>query len=110
MRVPRMRAIDEPPLHPEASSQVPPFRACGSPRGIRLCSEKGAAVVVRDGRGARSSRVVRDAGPGERILSETQVLRLLACIPTERNQVLLRLLHVAGLRVSEIAELRWRDL
>lgn len=46
----------------------------------------------------------------ERILSETQVLRLLALEPNHRNQVLLRLLYVAGLRVSEIAELKWRDL
>jgi len=46
----------------------------------------------------------------ERILSETQVHRLLAFEPNHRNQVLLRLLYVAGLRVSELAELKWRDL
>ena len=36
--------------------------------------------------------------------------RLLALEPERRNQVLLRLLYVAGLRVSEIAALKWRDL
>jgi integrase/recombinase XerD len=46
----------------------------------------------------------------ERILSETQVHRLLALEPNHRNQVLLRLLYVAGLRVSELAALEWRDL
>jgi integrase/recombinase XerD len=46
----------------------------------------------------------------ERILSETQVQRLLALEPNHRNQVLLRLLYVAGLRVSELAALEWRDL
>ncbi|MBV9543865.1 MAG: tyrosine-type recombinase/integrase [Chloroflexi bacterium] len=46
----------------------------------------------------------------ERILSETQVHRLLALEPNHRNQVLLRLLYVAGLRVSELAALKWRDL
>jgi integrase/recombinase XerD len=46
----------------------------------------------------------------ERILSETQVHRLLALEPDHRNRVLLRLLYVAGLRVSELAALTWRDL
>jgi integrase/recombinase XerD len=46
----------------------------------------------------------------ERILTEADIVRLLALEPDRRNQVLLRLLYVAGLRVSEIAELKWRDL
>jgi len=46
----------------------------------------------------------------ERILSETQVHRLLTLEPSQRNQVLLRLLYAGGLRVSELAALRWRDL
>jgi integrase/recombinase XerD len=46
----------------------------------------------------------------ERILTEPDVHRLLALEPSRRNQVLLRLLYIAGLRVSEIAELKWRDL
>ena len=35
---------------------------------------------------------------------------MLALEPSRRNQVLLRLLYIAGLRVSEIAALTWRDL
>lgn len=46
----------------------------------------------------------------ERILTESDVLRLLALEPDRRNQVLLRLLYIAGLRVSEISDLKWRDL
>jgi integrase/recombinase XerD len=46
----------------------------------------------------------------ERILTEADVHRMLALEPDRRNQVLLRLLYIAGLRVSEIAELKWRDL
>jgi integrase/recombinase XerD len=46
----------------------------------------------------------------ERILTEPDVRRMLALEPGRRNQVLLRLLYIAGLRVSEIAELKWRDL
>jgi integrase/recombinase XerD len=46
----------------------------------------------------------------ERILTETDVHRLLALEPNRRNQLLLRLLYIAGVRVSEIAALTWRDL
>ena len=46
----------------------------------------------------------------ERILTEPYVIRMLALEPNRRNQVLLRLTYIAGLRVSEIAALTWRDL
>ena len=46
----------------------------------------------------------------ERILSEPDIVCMLALEPNRRNQVLLRLLHIAGLRVSEIAALSWRQL
>jgi integrase/recombinase XerD len=46
----------------------------------------------------------------ERILTETDVHRMLALEPDRRNQLLLRLLYIAGVRVSEIAALTWRDL
>ena len=46
----------------------------------------------------------------ERILTEPDIVRMLALEPDRRNQVLLRLTYIAGLRVSEIAALTWRDL
>lgn len=45
----------------------------------------------------------------ERILSESDVHRLLALEPHPRNRVLLRLIYAAGLRVSEVVGLKWRD-
>ncbi|MEW6031539.1 MAG: tyrosine-type recombinase/integrase [Bacillota bacterium] len=45
----------------------------------------------------------------ERILSETDVQRLIALEKSQRNRALLRLLYAAGLRVSEACGLRWRD-
>ena len=46
----------------------------------------------------------------ERILTEADIVRILALEPDRRNQILLRLLYIAGLRVSEIAALTWRVL
>ncbi len=46
----------------------------------------------------------------ERILEEAEVLKLIALEPDRRNHALLRLLYLAGLRLSEAAGLAWRDL
>ena len=46
----------------------------------------------------------------ERILSESDVHRLLALDSHPRNRVLLRLMYAAGLRVSEVCGLKWRDV
>jgi integrase/recombinase XerD len=46
----------------------------------------------------------------ERILPESQVVRLIFQEPHPRNRVLLRLLYAAGLRVSEVCGLKWRDV
>jgi integrase/recombinase XerD len=46
----------------------------------------------------------------QRILDEAAVQRLLALEPDPRNAALLRLLYLGGLRISEICQLRGRDL
>ena len=46
----------------------------------------------------------------ERILSEEDLQRVLAADMAPRDQVLLQLLYTAGLRVSEVCGLRWRNL
>jgi site-specific recombinase XerD len=45
----------------------------------------------------------------ERILERNDVLRLITLELDPRNRTLLRLAYVAGLRTSEICDLRWRD-
>lgn len=46
----------------------------------------------------------------ERILDEPTVLRMIALEPKPRNAAILTLLYAAGLRVSELTGLRWRDV
>jgi len=45
----------------------------------------------------------------ERILTETEVQRILALESDPRNRVLLRLLYASGARVSELCGLKWKD-
>jgi integrase/recombinase XerD len=46
----------------------------------------------------------------ERILNEADVHRMLSLEPDQRNRMILILLYASGIRVSELCELRWRDL
>lgn len=46
----------------------------------------------------------------ERILSESDVHRMITLEQNKRNRVLLTLLYSAGVRVSELCNLTWRDL
>ena len=46
----------------------------------------------------------------ERILQESEVHRMFALEPNPRNRIILKTIYYAGLRVSELCGLRWRDL
>jgi integrase/recombinase XerD len=46
----------------------------------------------------------------ERILSEQDVRAMIAAEPNPRNRTMLGLLYTAGLRVSELCALKWKDL
>ena len=46
----------------------------------------------------------------ERILSESDCLKLISAAKTERNRALLCLMYACGLRVSEVCSLTWGDL
>jgi integrase/recombinase XerD len=59
----------------------------------------GAAVKLRPNRDKLA----------QRILEESEVVRLIDAAPEGRNRVLLKLLYVSGIRVSEICGLKWCD-
>ncbi len=46
----------------------------------------------------------------ERILAEPDVHRMIALEPRLRNRIILTLLYAAGLRISELCGICWRDL
>ena len=46
----------------------------------------------------------------ERILSESEVQRIIGMEDNPRNKLLLRVLYAGGIRVSEICQLIWRDV
>lgn len=46
----------------------------------------------------------------QRILSETDAIRLVTLETNPRNHAMLRLLYHAGLRVSEVVNLKWEDI
>lgn len=46
----------------------------------------------------------------ERIIPEWVVLAMIGLEPNQRNRALLKLLYVAGLRVSEVTQLQWFSL
>lgn len=48
-------------------------------------------------------------GLAQRILDESEVVRLIEAAPEGRDRVLLKLLYVSGIRVSELCGLKWGD-
>jgi integrase/recombinase XerD len=50
------------------------------------------------------------SGLAQRILEESDVAKLIDRAPAGRDQIMLRLLYCSGIRVSELARLKWCDL
>lgn len=65
-------------------------------------------LVFNVGAVVRLEKVANDLA--ERILSEDEVQRMLHTEKDPRNHAVLRLLYAGGLRVSELTDLKWRDL
>jgi site-specific recombinase XerD len=70
------------------------------PRGWRFCTNPAAELPL--------PRHVNCLA--ERILPEEDVQRLLAAETDPRDKTLLKLIYLAGVRVSEATQLRWRNL
>src|SRR5262249_22324867 len=65
-------------------------------------------LSVDVGRPAPLPKIKNDLA--ERILTEEELVKLLAAEQDHRNQVLIRMLYLTGGRVSEIVGASWRDL
>ncbi|MGE5617851.1 MAG: tyrosine-type recombinase/integrase [Sphingomonadaceae bacterium] len=84
------------------------YRALATLRSLLAFGHRIGYLVSDAGRDF--SLQVPERGHPERELSEDEVHHILALEPDRRNRALLRLLYAAGLRVSEVCALTWRDL
>jgi len=83
-------------------------RAMASVRSLLTFSAKIGYLRFNVGLAFEGEKVERNIA--NKLLSEEQVHRILALEPNDRNRLLLRLLYTTGIRASELAGLRWRDL
>ncbi|HZO75259.1 MAG TPA: tyrosine-type recombinase/integrase [Ktedonobacteraceae bacterium] len=63
---------------------------------------------INIGKGLKPPKVRSELA--QRILTETEVIRLIDRVSSRRDHALLRLLYHAGLRVSEVVGLKWEDI
>ena len=89
-----------------ASSQA---RAIAAIKSLFSFAHGKTGIIRANPAGPVTVPKVKDA-LAERILSESVVQMMIGLEPDPRNRALLKLLYVAGLRVSELTSLEWRSL
>ena len=89
-----------------ASSQS---RAIAAIKSLFTFAHQKTGLLKANPAGAISLPKVKDC-LAERILPEWVVQTMLGLEPNLRNRVLLRIIYIAGLRVSEITQLQWSSL
>lgn len=82
--------------------------AIGAIKSLLSFAHKLGAISVNVGILVRSPTAKNQLA--EKILTQEQVKRLIEGEANPRNRVILRMLYGAGLRVSELCGLKWRDL
>lgn len=83
-------------------------RALSAVKSLLSFAQKTGYLPVNVGAAIKLPKVKMQLA--ERIMSESEVARMLALEEHARNHALLRLLYIGGLRASEAAALCWRDL
>lgn len=83
-------------------------RQLSAVKSLLTFAHKAGYVTVNVGAALRLPRIREKLA--ERILTEEQVVRMMALETNTRNHAILRLLYSAGLRVSELCALTWRDV
>ncbi len=84
-------------------------RAIAAIKSLFSFAHRKTGLLAANPAGPVTAPKVKDA-LAERILPEAVVQMMIGLEPDSRNRVLLRLLYIAGLRVSELTQLEWRSL
>ncbi len=84
-------------------------RAIAAIKSLFSFAHRKTGLLAANPAGPVTAPKVKDA-LSERILPEVMVQMMIGLEPDSRNRVLLRLLYIAGLRVSELTQLEWRSL
>lgn len=91
----------------QAQAPASRVRRIGAVKSLLSFAEKTGLLPFNVGAALRVPAVKNVLA--ERILEESEVIRLIALEPDRRNHAILRLGYIAGLRISEICGLCWRD-
>lgn len=83
-------------------------RKLATVKSLLAFSQKTGLIPFNVGAALRSPKVPDELA--DRILTEADVQKMIKCEPVERNQVLIRVMYISGIRASEASGLRWRDV
>jgi site-specific recombinase XerD len=119
----RFRAAARKPLASVAMMDLQKYAQALEDAGLKLASQNRALTAIKSllsfgqetgylpfNVGAAVKLRPNPDGLAQRILDEGEVTRLIDRAPEGRDQIILRLLYMSGVRVSELAQLKWCDL
>ncbi len=111
------------PLHLVSLAEVQAFASSLAQRGLSASSQRSILFAVKSLLSFATSTEVLPVNVGksltlpkakdtlnEKLLSEMEVMMMIATQTDARNRAIVRVLYLLGLRVSELCDLKWKDL
>jgi integrase/recombinase XerD len=83
-------------------------RKLATVKSLLAFSQKTGMIPFNVGAALRSPKILDTLA--ERILTKEEIQRMIELEPVERDQLLLQVVYVSGIRAAEASGLRWRDV